>query len=265
MDFVRLGRIVRQLRRRLGWRQIDLAAAARVSQTLVSRIERGHLDFVSLPAIQRVLAALDARLILDVSWRGGMLDRLLDERHAALVERVTALLSASGWDVRVEVSFSHFGERGSFDILAWHAATRSLVAIEVKSELTAIELTLRQFDVKRRLATIVARERFGWDPATVSSLLVMPEDSSARRRIGEHGATFAAAFPTPGGSVRRWLREPAGSISAAWLLSPSRAATAKRTPATAHRVRLANRPPPSRAASARRAGATPMRAQPSAD
>jgi transcriptional regulator with XRE-family HTH domain len=255
VDGTRIGRVVRHLRRRLGWRQVDLAAEARVSQSVVSRIERGRLELVGLPALQRVLAALDARLILDISWRGGLLDRVLDERHAALVERVTALLRASGWEVQVEVSFSHFGERGSFDVLAWHAATRSLVAIEVKSELTSIEATLRAFDVKRRLASTVARERFGWDPASVSCLLVLPDDSTVRRRITQHAGTFASAFPTPGSRVRGWLRRPTESINAVWLSSPSHGVTGKRPARTPHRVRLAKSLPPGRQATTRRESA----------
>ena len=252
MDGIRIGRIVRELRRRLGWRQVDLAAEARVSQSAVSRIERGRLRLVSLETLREVLAALDARLILDVSWRGGLLDRVLDERHARLVERVTTLLRASGWEVAVEVSFSHFGERGSFDVLAWHASTRSLVAIEVKSELTGIEATLRAFDIKRRLAVVIARERFGWDPASLSCLLVLPEDSTVRRRIAEHAGTFASAFPTPGAKVRSWLRRPAGSINAVWLSSASQVVTRTRRPVTPHRVRRPNLPPAGRSATTRR-------------
>jgi transcriptional regulator with XRE-family HTH domain len=262
MDGIRIGRIVRALRRRLGWRQVDLAARARVSQSIVSRIERGRIEAVGLPALQRVLAALEARLILDVSWRGGLLDRVLDERHAMLVERVTALLRASGWEVAVEVSFSHFGERGSFDILAWHAATRSLVAIEVKGVLTAIEATLRAFDVKRRLAASVARERFGWDPATVSCLLVLPEDSIVRRRIADHATTFAATFPTPGSRVRGWLRQPSARINALWILSGSHLMTRTPRRSTAHRVRRAKSPPPRRPVTTRRDSTLPGAALP---
>lgn len=106
-------------------------------------------------------------------------------------------------------------------MLAWHAATRSLVAIEVKSELTAIEATLRAFDIKRRLAAVVAREQFGGDPTSVSCLLVLPEDSTVPRRITEHAVTFASAFPTPGAQVRCWPRRPVESIDAVWLSSAS--------------------------------------------
>jgi transcriptional regulator with XRE-family HTH domain len=66
VDLVRLGLGIRALRRRRGWRQKDLAAAAGVAQTVVSLIERGHADRVSMPLLRDVAAALDARLVLHI-------------------------------------------------------------------------------------------------------------------------------------------------------------------------------------------------------
>jgi hypothetical protein len=55
-----------------------------------------------------------------------------------------------------------FGERGSIDLLAWHESSRTLLVIELKTELTSVEETLRRHDSKVRLAPGIARERFGW-------------------------------------------------------------------------------------------------------
>src|SRR5205814_2854058 len=145
MDDRRVGLAIRALRRRQGWRQIDLAARARVSQGTVSLAERGHLDHVSLDKLRRIAGAVDARCSVDLSWRGAAMDRLLDERHSSLVES-TVRLFGTGWETAVEVSFAHFAERGSVDILAWHAATKTLVVVEVKTELASIEEALRRFD-----------------------------------------------------------------------------------------------------------------------
>jgi transcriptional regulator with XRE-family HTH domain len=101
---LQVGASIRALRRRRGWRQADLATAAGVSQTLVSVVERGHLDGVTMGTLRSMLAGLDARGELDVRWRGGALDRLLDERHASLVGRVVELVQSAGWVVRVEAS-----------------------------------------------------------------------------------------------------------------------------------------------------------------
>src|SRR3990172_9255596 len=85
MDDLRLGALVRTLRRRLGWRQVDLARRAGVSQSAVSRLETGHLDELSLSTIRRIAAALEITVDFAPRWRGGELARLLDEGHAQLV------------------------------------------------------------------------------------------------------------------------------------------------------------------------------------
>ena len=72
------------MRRRL--RQIDLGRLAGVSASAVSRIERGHLDTVTLETIRGVAKALDVRVELVARWRAGELDRLLNARHSAMHE-----------------------------------------------------------------------------------------------------------------------------------------------------------------------------------
>ena len=64
MDELRIGRIVRAMRHRLGVRQSDIGRRANVSQDVVSLVERGHLDRVSLPVIRRILKAVDAELVM---------------------------------------------------------------------------------------------------------------------------------------------------------------------------------------------------------
>jgi hypothetical protein len=68
-------------------------------------------------------------------------------------------------------------------LLAWHARTRTLLVIELKSELTSVEETLRRHDVKMRLASRIALERFRWQAAIVGRLLVLPDERTARRRV----------------------------------------------------------------------------------
>jgi transcriptional regulator with XRE-family HTH domain len=241
MDGVRIGRIVRALRRRRGWRQDDLAQVAGISQSMVSLIERGHIDHASVSTLRKVLATLDASLFVDIRWRGGEIDRLLDERHATLAGLIIAELRRFGWDVRTEATYSHFGERGSFDILAWHAATRTLLVIEIKSELTSAEATLRKLDEKLRLAPIIARQRFGWSSMVSACLLVIGENSTDRRRVDRHATLFAAALPMRGHGVRKWLRTPHGSLRGLWFLSSTDRSGRRRDLSAPQRVR--RRPP----------------------
>ena len=71
MQAIRFGRILRALRRRKGWRQLDLAARGRCSQQTISRLERGDLAGVALGTIERVLAVLEADVDLVIRWRAG--------------------------------------------------------------------------------------------------------------------------------------------------------------------------------------------------
>ncbi|MDQ2966125.1 MAG: hypothetical protein M3R57_09790, partial [Chloroflexota bacterium] len=96
---------------------------AGVSQDVVSRAERGQLDGMPLRHLDSIARALDAEFAVTIRWRGGDLDRLLDEGHAALGGHLVTLLSRLGWDVRPEVTYSIWGERGSIDLLALHERT----------------------------------------------------------------------------------------------------------------------------------------------
>ncbi|MGH2385783.1 MAG: helix-turn-helix domain-containing protein [Candidatus Limnocylindria bacterium] len=85
MRDVELGRIVRALRMRLGWRQVDLAARAGVHRSVISRVELGKLSGLTFETVRRVLDALNARMDIRLDWHGPELSRLLDADHASLV------------------------------------------------------------------------------------------------------------------------------------------------------------------------------------
>jgi transcriptional regulator with XRE-family HTH domain len=211
MDDVRLGARFRALRHRLRWRQADVGERAGLSQDVISLVERGRIEDVSVRALRAHARALDAELIIELRWRAGELDRLADEGHAALVGAVAAALERHGWEVRPEVSFAVFGERGSIDVVAWHAPSSTLLVVEVKTELTSIEETLRRHDAKVRLAAKVVEARFGWRARVVGRLLVLPEGSTPRRQVERHENVLRAAYPLRSGVLRDWLAAPAGS------------------------------------------------------
>ena len=140
MDHQRLGTVFRAVRLTKGWCQSDVAVRAGVSATTVSMIERGRIDRMSLHTLEAVAKSLDIRLDLLPRWRGGQLERLVNRRHGALTEAVAKwLVALSPWAVAPEVSFSFFGERGFIDMVAWHAPTRTLLVIEVKTEIVNVQ------------------------------------------------------------------------------------------------------------------------------
>jgi transcriptional regulator with XRE-family HTH domain len=218
MDTVRLGLGFRALRQRHHWTQSQLGAKARLSRSVICRIERGHADRVAVHTLVRVAAALDARVDVRLVWQGEGLDRLLDVRHARLVDQVLAILSSCAWETATEVSLNIRGERGSIDILAFHPATGSLVMIEIKSVVPDMQAMLGGIDRKGRLARDIALER-GWRVTSITRLLVLPDHRTARRRVEEHSATFRAALPARTVEIRKWLRRPEGSMHGVLFLS----------------------------------------------
>jgi transcriptional regulator with XRE-family HTH domain len=238
MDIGRVGRSIRAIRIRLGWRQQDLADAARVSRSFVSKLERGLVGRSDLERIERICRALGADLDVRVRWRGEGLDRLLDEAHAALVERTVQELRSSEWEVALEVTFNDFGDRGSVDLVGWHPIEAALLIVEVKSVVPDAQGTLMPLDRKTRIGPKIARDR-GWAPRTVSRLLVVGDQMVNRRRIARLASTFDVALPVRGHAVRRWLRGPTESLAGLLFLSVSPYGSAGRTLAGRQRV---NRP-----------------------
>jgi transcriptional regulator with XRE-family HTH domain len=221
MDDLAIGRLFRELRLRLGWPQRVVAAKARISQTAYSAIERGLFEGVPVGKLRRVAAVLEVRLQLEPRWRGAGVDRVLSSRHAQLSDVVIRLLVAAGWEARPEVSFSHFGERGIVDIVAWHAATGAILLVEIKTELVDANALLGVVDRRRRLAAEIAAP-FGWTPAHVGSWVVVAESRTNRRRLAEVQALVRAALPANGHAVARWLARPLGGIAALSFVTDSR-------------------------------------------
>lgn len=233
----RAGAAVRVVRIRRRLTQADLAEVAGVSRGSISRIERGHLDEVTLGLLGAICRALEIRLELLLRWRGGELDRLLNAEHAALLETVSrGFTRLVGWITVPEVTFSIYGERGSIDLLAWHAATRTLLVIELKTAIVDIHDLLATLDRKRRLAWRIARDR-GWDPATVSVWVAVSDTLTNRRRVAAHDTALRSVVPSRGVAVRRWLRRPSGAIAGLSFLSIARQESVRNSRRSRQRVR----------------------------
>jgi len=220
MNLERLGRICRLLRVRQRMTQAALAARAGVTRATVSLVERGHGNAVRLGVVEAILSALGARVDLRVMWNGPELDRLLDAGHAALAGTVKRRLERWGWIVRVEVSYSRYGERGRIDLLAFHPVGILLV-IEIKTDLVDVQALLGSLDVKARLARHVA-EQFGWEVRHVPAI-VFAEDRTVRDRLHSVETLFDR-FSFRGRAAAAWLRRPVGIPSGLlWFATPGSA------------------------------------------
>ena len=219
VDDARTGSLLRAIRRRSGLTQAALAQRAGVPRRDVIRIEAGLVGRVALDRARAIFEATGGRARLSTWWQGAAADRLLDERHAALVERVVGLFERRGWETAVEVSFSHFGERGSIDLLGALRDMRAVAVVEVKSEFGSLEETNRRLDMKERIAPVISQERFGFRPAFVGRILVVPSHDSIRRVVARHERTMSSIYPARSHDVRRWLWRPDGAIRAIWFVS----------------------------------------------
>jgi transcriptional regulator with XRE-family HTH domain len=238
------GRLLRMIRLRAATRQQTVAVRAGVSRSTISRIESGLLDRFHLDTVRRHARALGLTVELRCVGRGGDLARLVEEEHAMIVEWLATWLSAHGWTAVPEASFNVYGERGRLDLLAFHPATRTLLVVEVKTELTDLQALLGGLDVRMRLAATVAANR-GWSVGTVEAdggqprlltLLAVADTPAAHRIVRRHPALFAR-FNRHGLSVRAQLARPTRS-GRLLMYVPAHAASRRRTHWVATRRRV---------------------------
>jgi hypothetical protein len=140
--------------------------------------------------------------------------------------------------VAVEVTYSEFGERGSIDVIGARRDEFAMVVVEVKSELAAIEATLRKLDEKVRIVQgSLGWKRFGFRPRSVGRLLVLPSTNVARRRVNLSSDVLDLAFPDRAGRVRGWLRAPQGNLAGIQFVSFTNPGSDKREAGGSKRVR----------------------------
>lgn len=181
---------------------------------------------LKLGHIEAIAGALGARLDLRVMWNGPELDRLLDAAHSAMAASVKRRLERWGWLVRVEVSYSRYGERGRIDLLAWHPSTGILLVLEIKTDLVDVQDLLGTLDAKARLARHVAQQ-FGWSVRAVVPGIVFAERKTTRRRLRAVETLFDR-FSLRGRAAVTWLRAPDGVPSGLLWFMASAPANAPR-------------------------------------
>jgi hypothetical protein len=104
---------------------------------------------------------------------------------------------------------------------------RSLLVIELKTDIVDVQEMLGTIDRKRRLARRIARER-GWLASSASAWLIVADTRTNRRRAVAHREVLRSALSSDGRKVDRWLTKPVGAIAAVSFLPILHAAMPKR-------------------------------------
>ena len=234
----RCGASFRAVRIKRGWRQIDVADRAGIHRSVVSAVERGHLEPVSIATLLAIARVLEIQVTISTRWRAGDLDRLIAGRHGRFHESVARWFETDlpDWILAPEVSYAIYAERGVIDILAWHPARRALLVIELKTDIVDVNDLMATMDRRRRLARQIARDR-GWDPLTVSTWVLVAGGRTNRARLAAHRTVLRNAFPVDGRTVAGWLRRPDREIRALSVWDRRDGDAASSDLAARHRVR----------------------------
>lgn len=231
MDTLRVGRVLRMLRFRRGWRLTDVSARSGISVSSLSRHEQGVID--SLSRIERHGRALDVRFDLRPVGRGADLIRTLDAEHAAIVNVLAASIQSADGRFELEASYSEWGERGRIDLLATHADR--LIICEVKTELGDLQDLFGSLNIKLRLAPRIAG-RLGMRGSPICLLAVASTERN-RAVVAEHQALFASfrihrfggSIPLHSNRILLWV-PPGAAGRRRWLAGQRRVRSSQLPP-----------------------------------
>jgi len=131
-----------------------------------------------------------------------------------------------------------YGERGVVDLVAWHGGSRTLLLIELKTELADVNDLLADTDRRRRLAVKIA-EPFGWQPVTIAQWVAIAGSRTNERRLAAHRSLLRSAFPADGRAVAAYLAKPTGTLAALSFLPDSAGSSTRHASAPRLRIRHA--------------------------
>jgi HTH-type transcriptional regulator / antitoxin HipB len=213
------GRVILDARRSIGWSQRELARRARVSQAAISRLERGVPSGLDLQDIERIALALGGTIRLTfhapfLADRARQRDRV----HARCGAYVAARLRGLGWDVATEIEIDGRNGPGWIDVLAYHAASGSLLVIEVKTEIHDIGRIQRTLGWYERRAWAAARAR-GWTVRRAHAALLVLATDAVDARLRENRDILDEAFPGRAVDLVALTIDPVHAAHAAWSVA----------------------------------------------
>jgi transcriptional regulator with XRE-family HTH domain len=179
---IRLGAELRGARRSAGLTQRQVAARSRISQPVISRLERGVAS-VDLAEVARVAAAVGHRISVRLFPEDGV--RLRDSGQLGLAELIRAAAHPA-WRIRLEVPVAASPDRRAADMVLDNSS--EVVLIEIERRLHDLQAQLRAAQLKR----VALAERIG---RRVWLILAMPDTAAARHALAPHTGIIRAALP----------------------------------------------------------------------
>jgi transcriptional regulator with XRE-family HTH domain len=199
-----IARTVHDGRTALGWSQEHLSERSGVSRPMVARVESASVN-VSVDVAGKLLSALGVAVRLEVD-APFVARRQVDAVHARCVGYVRRRLEAAGWTTASEVEVAAGRARGWIDILAFDPESRTLLVIEVKTDLVDIGGTERQLRWYRASA-VRAAEALGWKPRRVEVALLVLAANTNDACLADNADLVRQSFPADAGQLQALVRE----------------------------------------------------------
>ena len=204
----RIGDVAKTTRESIGWTQRELATRLATSQSAIQRLESGRQAFLDVRLVSAAFEVLGVRIGMDNATLG--LAQRRDQRdlvHACCLAYVGRRLRPLGWDVRLEVEVGSGRIRGWIDLLAYRAVDRSLLCIELKTELDDIGRIQRSVGWYIREAPAAARA-IGWRPHAIGSALLILLSVENDVRIRLNRGLLRETFPGSARDLTEWIAAP---------------------------------------------------------
>jgi transcriptional regulator with XRE-family HTH domain len=198
-QLVRLGADARQARHRRRLTQALLGSRVGLSQSAMSRLERGGGGGMTLDALQRVAVALE--ITLRVGFQRDPLTETTDAGHLAMQELVLRLGRAAGYTGSFELATKSNDPWRSADVGLAAPTQRRLVHVECWNTIGDIGAAARSSARKQAELAALAIARWGTN-ATTGLVWVVRATARNRALIARYPEVFASRFP---GSSRGWV------------------------------------------------------------
>jgi len=189
-----LGEQLRRARLTTRLRQIDVAAAAGVSQSLVSRMECGTGGQVPIETWLAIAAAVGADFVADLLTKHAA--AIVDEPRMRMIDLVVGLATLGGWVADRSMVVNADDSIRDISLTLRHLERRSTAVVRAWDVIPSTDAVLADLD----RAVAHASDRNAED--AIGGLIVVRPSPSNRRRITEGSEPFDRRFPDSGS---RWI------------------------------------------------------------